>query len=94
MVGRVGAAEMHARFHLFRYVPDWRAARVWFVRLRHDKRNDRILAAVAEELESGGIRLIDGRPFVPESMASLGVMTGRRGRPRRWRRILSSRGRC
>ena len=75
MVGRVGAAEMHARFHLFRYVPDWRAARVWFVRLRHDKRNDRILAAIADELQSGGITLIDGRPFVPESMASLGVMT-------------------
>jgi hypothetical protein len=75
MVGRVGAAEMHARFHLFRYVPDWRAARIWFVRARHDKRNDRLLAAVAEELQSGGIRLIDGRPFVPESLATSGVMT-------------------
>ena len=74
MVGRVGAAQMHAKFHLFRYVPDWRAARVWFVRLRHDKRNDRVLAAVAEELQSGGIRLIDGRPFVPESLATTGVM--------------------
>jgi len=75
MVGRVGASEMHARFHLFRYVPDWRAARVWFFRARHDKRNDRLLAAVAEELQSGGIRLIDGRPFVPESLATPGVMT-------------------
>ncbi len=75
MVGRVGAAEMHAKFHLFRYLPDWRAARVWFFRTRHDKRNDRLLAAVAEELESGGIRLIDGRPFVPENLATLGVMT-------------------
>jgi DUF1009 family protein len=75
MVGRVGASEMHARFHLFRYVPDWRAGRVWFMRARHDKRNDRLLAAVAEELESGGIRLIDGRPFVPQSLATPGVMT-------------------
>ena len=75
MVGRVGASEMHARFHLFRYVPDWRAARIWFVRTRHDKRNDRLLAAVADELQSGGIRLIDGRPFVPESLATDGVMT-------------------
>jgi len=75
MVGRVGAHEMHARFHMFRYVPDWRAARVWLVRARHDKRNDRILAAVAEELQSGGITLIDGRPFVPESLATNGVMT-------------------
>ena len=75
MVGRVGASEMHARFHLFRYVPDWRAARVWFFRTRHDKRNDRLLAAVADELQSGGIRLIDGRPFVPDSLATAGLMT-------------------
>jgi DUF1009 family protein len=75
MVGRVGASEMHARFHMFRYVPDWRAARVWFFRTRHDKRNDRLLAAVADELQSGGITLIDGRPYVPESLAILGLMT-------------------
>jgi DUF1009 family protein len=75
MVGRVGASEMHARFHLFRYVPDWRAARVWFIRARHDKRNDRLLTAIADELQSGGIRLIDGRPFLPESLATAGLMT-------------------
>jgi UDP-2,3-diacylglucosamine hydrolase len=75
MVGRVRAAEMHQRFHLFRYVPDWRTARVWFFRVRHDKRNDRLLAAVADELQSGGITLIDGRPYVPESLATAGVMT-------------------
>src|SRR5215216_2779871 len=51
MVGRVGASEMHARFHLFRYLPDWRAGRVWFFRTRHDKRNDALLSAVAEELQ-------------------------------------------
>jgi UDP-2,3-diacylglucosamine hydrolase len=74
MVGRVGAAEMHARFHLFRYVPDWRAARVWFFRVRHDKRTVRLLKAVAEELQSGGITLIDGRPFVPDNLATPGLM--------------------
>jgi UDP-2,3-diacylglucosamine hydrolase len=75
MVGRVGASEMHARFHLFRYVPDWRAARIWFFRARHDKRTDRLLLAVADELQSGGITLIDGRPYVPDSLATLGLMT-------------------
>jgi DUF1009 family protein len=68
---------MHARFHLFRYLPDWRTGRVWFFRTRHDKRNDRLLAAVADELQSGGITLIDGRPFVPDSLATPGVMTKR-----------------
>jgi UDP-2,3-diacylglucosamine hydrolase len=75
MVGRVGAKQMHTRFHLFRYVPDWRTARVWFFRVRHDKRNDALLKAVADELQSGGITLIDGRPFVPENLATLGLMT-------------------
>jgi DUF1009 family protein len=75
MVGRVGASEMYHRFHLFRYVPDWRAARVWFVRARHDRRNDKLLAALAQELQSGGITLIDGRPYVPDALATQGLMT-------------------
>ncbi|HVX83334.1 MAG TPA: UDP-2,3-diacylglucosamine diphosphatase LpxI [Phycisphaerae bacterium] len=74
MVGRVGKGEMYQRFHLFRYVPDWRTARVWFLRSRHDKRTATLLKALADELECGGVKLIDGRPFVPESLASVGVM--------------------
>src|SRR6185369_9940494 len=75
MVGRVGKSEMYQRFHLFRFVPDWRAARIWFWRLKHDKRNNTLLRALADELQSGGIKLIDGRPYVPESLATLGLMT-------------------
>ena len=75
MVGRVGKSEVYERWHLFRYLPDWRTARVWFVRLKHDKRNDAILRAVADELAAGGLHLIDGRPYVPDSLAAEGVMT-------------------
>jgi DUF1009 family protein len=74
MVGRVGKSEMYQRFHLFRYMPDWRTARVWFWRVKHDKRTATLLKALADELEAGGVALIDGRPFVPESLASAGVM--------------------
>lgn len=77
MVGRVAKEGIYQRFHLFRYLPDWRVARVWFYRLRHDKRNDSLLRAVAAELASGGIHLIDGRPFVPSALATQGVMTKR-----------------
>ena len=79
MVGRVGKTEMYERFHLFRYMPDWRTARIWFMRVKHDKRTATLLKALAEELASGGIELIDGRPYVPESLATEGVMT--RNRP-------------
>jgi UDP-2,3-diacylglucosamine hydrolase len=75
MVGRVGKTEMYQRFHLFRYLPDWRAGRIWFFRLKHDRRNNTLLRALADELQSAGITLIDGRPFVPDSLATEGPMT-------------------
>jgi hypothetical protein len=75
MVGRVGKSEMYQRFHLFRFVPDWRAARIWLFRVKHDKRTATLLKALALELQSGGITLIDGRPFVPDSLATPGLMT-------------------
>lgn len=78
MVGRVAKEGIYQRFRHFRYLPDWRTVRVWFVRLRHDKRNDALLRAVADELASGGIHLIDGRPFVPNSLALEGIMTKRK----------------
>jgi DUF1009 family protein len=79
MVGRVGKAEMYQRFHLFRYMPDWRAARIWLMRVKHDKRTATLLRALADELAAGGITLIDGRPYVPDSLATEGVLT--RGKP-------------
>jgi len=75
MVGRVAYEGVYHRFHLFQYLPDWRTARVWFFRTRHDKRSDRLLRAVADELASGGIELIDGRPYVQNTLATEGLMT-------------------
>ncbi len=75
MVGRVGKAEMYQRFHLFRYAPDWRAARIWLMRVKHDKRTATLLKALADELAAGGITLIDGRPYVPDSLATEGILT-------------------
>ncbi|MDA8377739.1 MAG: hypothetical protein M0Z50_11930, partial [Planctomycetia bacterium] len=64
MVGRVAKERMYARFHMFRYWPDWRSARLWLVRLRQDKRSDRLLRAVAEELASGGVEIMDALPYI------------------------------
>jgi DUF1009 family protein len=75
LVGRVGKAEMYQRFHLFRFLPDWRAARIWLFRVKHDKRTATLLKALADELHAGGITLIDGRPYVPDSLASPGILT-------------------
>ncbi len=74
MIGRVAKARMHDPLRLFRQLPDWRAIRLWYRRLRHDRRDAALLAAVADELASSGIRLIDSTTYIPDHMASAGVM--------------------
>jgi hypothetical protein len=75
MVGRVRKARMYEPFRLLRQIPDWRAARLWFRVLRHDRRNEALLCAVANELAAGGIRLIDSTQYIQEHLASEGVLT-------------------
>jgi hypothetical protein len=74
MVGRVNKLRLHDPFKLFRQLPDWRAARVWYRRLRHDRRNAALLAAVAEELQVSGITLIDSTTYIRDHLAGEGVL--------------------
>ena len=74
MVGRVAKARMHDPWRLFRQIPDWRAIQLWYRRLRHDRRTHVVLAALAEELERSGVPLIDSTTFIPDHMATEGVM--------------------
>jgi DUF1009 family protein len=75
MVGGVAKSRMHDRWKLFRQVPDWRAAVLWYRHLRHDRRNATVLRAVAEELARNRITLIDSTTYIPEHLATEGVMT-------------------
>jgi len=75
MVGRVSKARMHDPLRVFRQLPDWRAAVLWYRRLRHDRRNAALLSAVADELERAGVKLIDSTTYIPEQLATPGVMT-------------------
>jgi DUF1009 family protein len=75
MVGRVAKVRMYAPFRMLRQLPDWRAAKIWFVRLKNDRRDDALLGAVATELLESGITLIDSTRYIPELMADQGVMT-------------------
>lgn len=79
MVGRVSKQRLQSG-SIFRlilaYLPDWRVLRTYFIRLRKkDKRNDSVLCAIADELASGGIKLIDSTKYCPDHMADQGVMT-------------------
>ncbi|MEX0884962.1 MAG: UDP-2,3-diacylglucosamine diphosphatase LpxI [Phycisphaeraceae bacterium] len=87
MVGAVRKARMYEPGRLVRQMPDWRAARLWYRVLRHDKRSQTLLGALADELEHWGIELIDTTRFIPDHLAEAGVLTRRRPTASQWRDI-------
>ena len=77
MVGRIAKGRIFTPWRIMRYLPDWRAIRIWYWRLRgKDKQNDTVLRAVADELASGGIVLENSTMYCKEHLATAGVMTG------------------
>jgi len=82
MVGRVAKKRIYTPGRIVAYLPDWRAFRIWYGRLRgRDKRNDTLLRALAEELAAGGIVLQDSVKYCAEHLAREGVMTRRQPSP-------------
>ena len=76
MVGRVPKDKLYARWRIIRNLPDWRVLRIYYWRLRKDdKRDDKLLGALADELASGGIILEDSTMYCKEYLADKGVMT-------------------
>ena len=76
MVGRVVKTNIYTPWRIIKYLPDWRAFRIWYWRLRHkDKRNDTVLNAIADELASGGIILVDSTKYCKDHLATEGVLT-------------------
>ena len=81
MVGGVSKARIYEPMRMWRQLPDWRAAKLWYRVLRHDRRDQNILTAVANELASAGITMIDSTQYIPEHLATPGVMTRRSPTP-------------
>lgn len=84
MVGRVKKSRVYSRWRYFQYVPDFRTLRIWFTRLRRDKRDHAVLLAVADELAKEGITLIDSTRYCPDHLATAGVMTRRQPTDAQW----------
>lgn len=85
MVGRVSKERMHDPIAILRDLPDLRGAWFWYRRVRgQDNRSSRLLAAVAEELLRGGVRLIDSTRFIPDQLSTEGVMNAVRPTERQW----------
>ena len=78
MVGTVPKTRMYQRHRYLRHWPDWRAAKLWYRVLRHDKRSQSVLRALADELGQGGIELVDTTRYIQNQMATSGPMTSQR----------------
>jgi DUF1009 family protein len=78
MVGRVAKSRLYTPWRILRYLPDWRAFRIYYWRLRgKDRLDNSFLSALADELASGGIVLENSIMYCKEHMATAGVMTKR-----------------
>lgn len=74
LAGAVRKTSMYGRWRLLRLLPDWTSLRLWFGRLS-DKRNDTVLAAVADEFARHGIIMQDCIQYSAEHLAPEGVLT-------------------
>lgn len=80
MVGRVPKSAMYAGGRIGRwlqFVPDWRTVSLYLRKIRHDKRDHKLLEAIADELQSAGITLIDSTTYTKDHLATQGTMTRR-----------------
>lgn len=76
MVGRVSKGRIFTPWRILRYLPDWRALKIWYWTLRKEnKQNDTLLRALADELAAGGIILENSTMYCREHLADTGLMT-------------------
>ena len=76
MVGRVAKEQIFTPWRILRYLPDWRAIRIWYWRLRNENKQSQILlAAIADELATGGIILDISTIYCKQHLAVTGPMT-------------------
>jgi len=75
MIGGVRKREIYSRWRFWRYLPDIRTARIWYFKVRRDKRDNAVLAALADELAGEGIELVSSVEYCSEHLAGEGQMT-------------------
>lgn len=76
MVGRVAKKRIYTPWRILRYLPDWRAFRIWYWRLRKKSiKNETLLSALADELKTGGIILQNSTEYCKDQLADKGVIT-------------------
>jgi len=87
LVGFVRKSRMYDPFRVLRYLPDFRVVRMWLKKLRHDRRSDAMLRAIAGELEESGIQMASVASFIPQHISHSGTMTRTAPTPAQWDEI-------
>ncbi|MSQ96677.1 MAG: LpxI family protein [Gemmataceae bacterium] len=77
MAGKIHKVKMNTPFRLLRYLPDWRALRMWFFRPRKDNKDDSVLLAIIAEFARDGMSFASALDFCPELLVKTGLLTKR-----------------
>lgn len=75
MIGGVRKRAMYTPLTVLRHWPDLRAIRMWYFRLRKDRRDNAVLLAMADELSKERIELVSSVKYCTEHLADEGPMT-------------------
>lgn len=78
MAGKVTKNVMYTPWRAVQLCPDYRMLRMWYGRLRADKKDDSILLGVIAEFEQDGMRFASALDYCPELLVSKGHLTRRR----------------
>jgi len=75
MIGWVRKREIYSPLRLLRYIPDLRAIRIWYLKLRKDRRDNAILLAMTDEMRNEGIEMVSSVKYCQEHLAGEGLLT-------------------
>jgi UDP-2,3-diacylglucosamine hydrolase len=79
MAGKVQKAEvMYHPWRAFRFLPDWRAVKAYYLRPRQDNKDDTLMLTLIDEFEKDGLTFASALDLCPELLVKPGVLTRRR----------------
>ncbi len=84
LAGKVWKHELLSRWRVLRFWPDWRTVRLYLVRCRRNRKDDRMLQAVIEELQEEGITVRSALEICPDLLVRPGVLTRRQPTRSEW----------
>ena len=82
MAGKYHKKVLFQPWKWVRLLPDWRAFRFWFSRLRRDNKDDSLLLGLIAEFERDGLLCVSALDLCPELLVKEGQLTARTPTPK------------